>query len=132
MADYSVELRENLKAKLYAEAYTGLESDQEYYFAVGQLAKYFVYLSKAGKKKQSLINPFLNAGTDEKLKDLLCRYYKKYNYDISAGAQRVSRLYGMIEGYQTQTPVMQDLISVGFVIDNLLLEKKEKEEKENE
>lgn len=132
MADFSVELRENLKTKIYSEEYVGLESDKEYYFAVGQLARYFVYLSKAGKKKQSLINPFLNARMDEKLKDLLGKYFKKYNYDISVNARRVSRLYGMIEGYEPQAPVMQDMISAGFVIDNLLLQKKDREDKEDE
>ena len=110
----------------------GLESDREYYFAVGQLARYFVYLSKAGKKKQSLINPFLNARTDSKLKDLLGKSFKKYNYAIYVGEKRVSRLYGMVECYEPQEQVMQDMISAGFVIDNLLLERKEKEEKEDE
>lgn len=132
MADFSVELRENLKAKICSEEYIGLESDREYYFAVGQLARYFIYLNKTAKKKQSLINPFLNAGTDKKLKDLVGKYFKKYNYAISMGAKRVSRLYGMIEGYEPQEPVLQDMISAGFVIDNLLLERKEKEEKEDE
>lgn len=132
MADFSVELRENLKTKIYSEEYVGLESDREYYFAVGQLARYFIYLNKTAKKKQSLINPFLNAGTDKKLKDLVGKYFKKYNYAISMGAKRVSRLYGMIEGYEPQEPVLQDMLSTGFVIDNLLLEGKEKEEQEDE
>ena len=78
MGDFSVELRDKLKEKLLAEDNKGLEHDREYYFAVGQLAHYFVFLSKAGKKKQSLINPFLNARTDEKLK----RFVKKILYEI--------------------------------------------------
>lgn len=130
MADFSVELRENLKTKICSEEYMGLENDKEYYFAVGQLARYFIYLNKTAKKKQSLINPFLNAGTDKKLKDLVGKYFKKYNYAISLGAKRVSRLYGMIEGYEPQEPVLQDMISAGFVIDNLLLEKKEEEQED--
>lgn len=132
MADFSMDLRENLKAKICSEEYRGLENDREYYFAVGQLARYFVYLSKAGKKKQSLINPFLNARTDSRLKDLLGKYFKKYNYAILVGANRISRLYGMVECYEPQEPVMQDMVSAGFVIDNLLLERKDKEEKEDE
>lgn len=132
MADFSVELRENLKKKICSEEYVGLESDKEYYFAVGQLARYFVYLSKAGKKKQSLINPFLNARSDSKMKELLGKYYKKYNYGISLGAKNVGRLYGMIECYEPEKQVMQDMVSAGFVLDNLLLERKEKEEKEDE
>lgn len=130
MADFSVELRENLKIKICSEKYIGLESDREYYFAIGQLASYFVYLNKSTQKKQSLINPFLNAGSDKKLKDLIGRYFKKYNYAIPIGAKRVSRLYGMIEGYEPQEGILQDMISAGFVIDNLLLEKKEEQKDE--
>lgn len=132
MADFSVEIRENLKTKVVSDEYVGIQNDREYYFAVGQLARYFVYLSKAGKKKQSLINPFLNARTDKKLKELLGRYYKKYNYAISAGARRVGRLYGMVECYEPEGAILQDLLSAGFVIDNILLEKKDREDKEDE
>lgn len=133
MADFSVKLREDLKAKISSEELIGLGSDSEYYFAVGQMARYFVYLSKASKKKQSLINPFLNARTDKKLKDLLGRYYKKYNYAIPTGSRRVSRLYGIVECYEPEIEKpMQEMIGAGFVIDNLLLEKKDKEEKEDE
>lgn len=132
MADFSMEIRKKLKTKIVSDEYMGLQNDREYYFAVGQMARYFVYLSKAGKKKQSLINPFLNARTDKKLKELLGRYYKKYNYAISAGARRVSRLYGMVECYEPEGPILQDILSAGFVIDNLLLEKKDREDKEDE
>lgn len=132
MADFSVALREDLKTKIISDQYKGLESDREYYFAVGQMARYLVYLSKAGKKKQSLINPFLNARTDRHLKELLGRYFKKYNYAIPVGAKKVSRLYGMLECYEPEDTIMQDMISAGFVIDNLLLEKRDKEEKEDE
>ncbi len=124
MADFSVELREKLKEKLLAEENKGLDNDREYYFAVGQMAYYFVFLSKAGKKKQSLINPFLNARTDEKLKDLLKRYYVKYNYDIPLGARKISRLFTMVEGYRPEGSIMQDMLCTGFVMDNLILEKK--------
>ena len=124
MADFSVELREKLKEKLLAEENKGLDNDREYYFAVGQMAYYFVFLSKAGKKKQSLINPFLNARTDEKLKDLLKRYYVKYNYDIPLGARKISRLFTMVEWYRPEGSIMQDMLCTGFVMDNLILEKK--------
>ena len=126
MADFSVELREKLKKKLVSKEYVGLENDREYYFAVGQMAGYFIYLSKAAKKPQSMINPFLNAKSDEALKKKLGQYYKKYNYDMLVAAKMVNRLYGMIKGYTPdENVVMEDMISVGVVVDNLLLEKKE-------
>ena len=132
MADFSVEIRKNLRTKMIADEYMGIQDDREYYFAVGQIARYFIYLSKEGKKKQSCVNPFLNARTDKKLKELLRRYYKKYNYAIPAGARRVSRLYGMVECYEPEEEIMPDMLSAGFVIDNLLLEKADREEKEYE
>lgn len=132
MADFSVEIRKNLRTKMIADEYMGIQDDREYYFAVGQIARYFIYLSKEGKKKQSFVNPFLNARTDKKLKELLRRYYKKYNYAIPAGARRVSRLYGMVECYEPEEEIMPDMLSTGFVIDNLLLEKADREEKEYE
>jgi len=130
MADFSITIREDLKIRILSDEYTGIQSDREYYFAVGQMARYFVWLSKAGKKKQSLINPFLNARTDKMLKELLVKYYKKYNYAIPVGAGKVSRLYGMLECYVPEGEIMQDMISAGFVIDNLLLEKKEEKASE--
>lgn len=132
MGDFSVGLREGLKKKLASDEYIGLESDREYYFAVGQMARYLIGLSKSGKTMQSLINPFLNARTDKMIKERIERYYKKYNYGIPVGVKRISRLYAMVEGYEPEQPVMQDMISIGFTMNNLLLEKVEKEEKENE
>lgn len=132
MADFSVGLREGLKNKLVSEEYTGLESDREYYFAVGQMAGYLLYKSKAAKRTQSMINPFLNAREDKMIKERIIRYYKKYNYDISSGAKKISRMYAMIQGYESEGPVMQDMISMGYTMNNLLLEKTEKEEEVNE
>lgn len=127
MGDFSVELRENLKKKLGSEESVGIESDREYYFAVGQMAGYFIYLSKASKKVQSLINPFLNARGDKMIKERLQRYYKRYNYDMPTGLKRVNKLYAMVLGYEPNQPVMQDMICMGFTMSNLLLEKEEKE-----
>ena len=46
---------------------------------------YFISLSKASKKTQSLINPVLNARNDVVIKEkLLLQLYKKYNYAIEA------------------------------------------------
>ena len=132
MADFSVGLHEGLKKKLLAEKCAGIEDDREYYFAVGQLAGYFIRLSKAAKRVQSMINPFLNAKDDKMIKERLLRYYKKYNYDIPVGVKKVSRLNAIVQGYEPDGPVMQDMICMGFTMSNILLEKTEKEEEENE
>lgn len=130
MADFSVSLREKLKEKLVSDESVGIENDTEYYYAVGQLAKYYIYLNRGSKKNESLINPILNAKSSQSIKDKLLQYYKKYNYDIMLGAKRADSLYKMVLGYETDGKVKQDMICMGFVDNNLVLEKKE--EKTNE
>lgn len=130
MADFSVSLREKLKEKLVSDESVGIENDTEYYYAVGQLARYYIYLNRGSKKNESLINPILNAKSSESIKDKLLQYYKKYNYDIILGSKRADILYKMVLGYETDGKVKQDMICMGYVDNNLVLEKKE--EKTNE
>lgn len=130
MADFSVSLREKLKEKLVSDESVAIENDIEYYYAVGQLARYYIYLNRGSKKNESLINPILNAKSSESIKDKLLQYYKKYNYDIILGSKRADILYKMVLGYETDGKVKQDMICMGFVDNNLVLEKKE--EKTNE
>lgn len=130
MADFSVSLREKLKEKLVSDESVAIENDTEYYYAVGQLARYYIYLNRGSKKNESLINPILNAKSSESIKDKLLQYYKKYNYDIILGSKRADILYKMVLGYETDGKVKQDMICMGFVDNNLVLEKKE--EKTNE
>lgn len=130
MADFSVSLREKLKEKLVSDESVGIENDTEYYYAVGQLARYYIYLNKGSKKNESLINHILNAKSSESIKDKLLQYYKKYNYDIILGSKRADILYKMVLGYETGGKVKQDMICMGYVDNNLVLEKKE--EKTNE
>lgn len=125
MADFSVSMREKLKEKLVSDEPVGLENDTEYYYAVGQLARFYIYLNKGSKKNESLVNPILNAKSSESIKDKLIQYYKKYNYAIVFGAKRADTLYKMILGYEAEGKVKQDMICMGFADSNLVLEKKE-------
>ncbi len=130
MADFSVSLREKLKQKLASNESVGLENDTEYYYAVGQLARYYIFLNRGSKKNESLINPMLNAKSSQAIKEKLLQYYKKYNYDIMLGAKKADILYKMILGYETEGKVKQDMICMGFVDNNLVLEKKEEKKDE--
>ena len=130
MADFSVSLRENLKQKMVSEESRGLENDTEYYYAVGQLARYYIFLNRGAKKNESLINPILNAKNSKAIKEKLLQYYKKYNYDIVLGAKKADMLYKLILGYEAEGKVQQDMICMGFVDNNLVLEKKEEKKDE--
>lgn len=130
MADFSVSLRENLKQKLLSDESVKIESDREFYYAVGQLAGYYIYLNKSSKKTEALINPFLNGKNSEVIKDKLFKYYSKYNHGIIHGTKRARNLLKMVLGYETEGKVQQDMICMGFVDNNLVLEKKEEKKDE--
>ncbi len=73
MADILQSVKESLRKKISME-YTGeIESDREYFFAVGQLANFFISRSKGKKKPQSLINPIINVKSDDVLKEQLTK-----------------------------------------------------------
>lgn len=120
------ELVENVKRKVLEEKEIWFESDEEYYYGVGQMAAYLISLSKSKTKNESLINPFLNAKRDEVLKTKLMQLYKKYNYAIPFGMKRVRRLLAMIEEYVPSGRVEQDLVTFGYVSDNIIYMKEDK------
>ena len=108
-----------------------IESDEEYYFAVGQFISYLFSLSKANTKKQSLINPFLNCKNDKRLKELLERLYKKYNHAIEGNYGRASSLNRMIIGYiPNESKVKNDILIAGYLYSSLIYEDS-KDNKEN-
>ncbi len=128
MPDFSVNVRENLKQKLVSSESVGLENDTEYYYAVGQLVRYFIYLNKSSKKNESVINPILNARNSIIINERVLQFYKKYNYAIAS--RKANLLCKMVLGYEVKGKVKQDMICMGYVDNNLVLEKKEEKEHE--
>lgn len=100
-----------------------IESDEEYYFAIGQLVGYFISLNKTKKKTQSLANPFINANSNQIIKDKLRNFYLKYNYAIEGRSLRFSNLYYMVLAYEPNEKPNQDLIIAGYLSNNLIMEK---------
>lgn len=127
MAEIISDLREKMEQKVFSDTLVPLESDREYYYAVGQLVAYLFSLNKAKEKSQSLLNPFLNAKTDGMIKRRLLQIYKKYNYCIPDFYRRVKNLLGMVEGYEPEGKVDQEMIILGYVSNNILYRKEEKE-----
>ncbi|WP_072523606.1 hypothetical protein [Clostridium sp. Marseille-P3244] len=121
-------LREKVEDKVLSEVLKPVESDDEYYYCVGQLTYYLLSLSKATGRNHSLLNPILNAKTDGEIKERLLRLYKKYNYQILEGPKRIRNLIGMVEGYEPQpgTKADQEKILLGYVSDNVMYKKEEK------
>lgn len=126
MAEIISGLRECVEKKVFADYVIPLESDDEYYFAVGQLASFLISLNKSRTKAQSLVNPFLNAKADRVIKKRLLQLYKKYNYDIREQSKRVKNLIAMVEGYEPEGKVNQEMIILGYASDNLIYKTEEK------
>ncbi|WP_346938640.1 type I-B CRISPR-associated protein Cas8b/Csh1 [uncultured Clostridium sp.] len=126
MAEIVYEMRNKLRDKINldnSERYENFESDNEYYFAVGQLANYLLSLSKAKIKTQSLLNPILNAKNNRIIKDKLRIIYSKYNYKLDQYSKRTINLYGMIVSYEPEGKINQDMILAGYLRSNLVYEK---------
>ena len=132
MADKYQKIRENLREKINQTKQGVIESDEEYFYAVGQLVYYFISLSKTGDKNHSLANPFLNTASNEFLQRKLRQYFLKYNYQISFYKGRFERLYGMVMGYILEGKISQEDILAGYISDNLIYEVKKQEENERE
>jgi CRISPR-associated protein Csh1 len=78
MADIATKIRMSVKEKVMSKDKAVIvNNNEEYYYAIGQLMAYFISLSKASKKAQSLINPVLNAQNDTVIKTRLLQLYKK-------------------------------------------------------
>lgn len=132
MADILMNVKNSLREKISQEDTAVIENDKEYYFAVGQLANYFISLSKGKNKVHSLANPIINAKSDTRIKDELRKMYKKYNYTINTGNRKFKNLFAMVSSYQPEKKFEEDLIIAGYLHSNLIYEKTSKEETENE
>lgn len=128
MADILLQVKQDLKTKMYEKETKQIKSDIEYYFSVGQLAYYLLSKNRGKSIPQSLINGFLNIKTDQLLKDNLRKLYVRYNYDLTLKEKRFNNLYAMINGYTPDTPIDQDILIAGFLSSNLFYEKKEENE----
>ena len=127
MADIVADLRKIMKEKILNKNEVIMPvNDREYYYGIGQLMAYFISLSRANKKTQSMINPVINAKTDRIIKDRLLQLYKKYNYDMLTNNYRVKNLYAMILGYKPEGKIDQEMILFGYMDNNLIYTKEDK------
>lgn len=119
------EIVADLKVKLDAKETPEIETDKEYFFAVGQLVQYYISLNKGKNKTHALANPFLNAKTNGVLKEKLVQFFKKYNYAIETWNPRFKNLYCMILEYEPGNQIEQDLMIAGYLHSCLIYEPKE-------
>lgn len=127
MADRYFDIRTMLREKINGKETDCIESDKEYYYAVGQMVYFFIWLNKSKEKVHSLANPFFNAKNDAVIKEKLRQYFMKYNYRLNFTGKRFNHMYEMVCGYVPQTKVDQTAIIAGYLSSNLIIEKNEEE-----
>ncbi len=119
---------ETLDRKINNQTNNEIETDDEFYFAVGQIANYFISLNKSSKKVHSLISPILQCKNVEKLKKELGKMYLKYSYAIPTNSLRFNNLYGMICRYEPKQKINLDMLTGGYLYQSLIYKKNEKGE----
>jgi len=132
MADILYEIVTCLREKVNSKETKKIESDNEYYFAVGQISSYLLSLKKSSGRMHSLINPLLNCKTDEKLKLQLEVLFKKYNYFIKKESKRFNNFSAMVLGYQAESQVNENILVAGYLYTNLIYERTKLEENTSE
>ena len=127
MSERYTEIRKNLKEKINGSGECEIETDEEYFYAVGQLVYYFVSLSKSKEKNHSLANPFLVATGNEVIRRRLRQYFMKYNYQINFARQRFNRMYAMVDAYILEKKIDQEYLLGGYIGNNLIYEPRRKQ-----
>lgn len=123
---------ENLKNHiLYTKDDWEFTDDEEYYFAVGQLANYYVNKSKAKKITANLYKSLITARTDEIVKREVKKLFTRYGYEEGVNTQsRVNILFGSILRYKPIGKVDDTMILAGLYTNNVIYMKKENGEEE--
>lgn len=132
MSYVASEVSNKLRKKINNDTTDKIESDDEYYFAVGQMVSYLISLNKSSKKMHSLINPILNCKSNERLNGEIIRLFKKYSYAIKKDNKRFNNLGSMILGYRPEGKLNESLLVDGYLYSNLIYEKNKVENQNNE
>lgn len=124
MTDRLFNIKNSLKEKINENNIQQFSCDIEYYFAVGQLINYLEVKSKLTLKKQIFINHFIDMKNNKAIKDRLSILYRKYNYDMKSSEKRIRNIYAMVDSYNAETKINQEMIIAGYLHNNLIFEKR--------
>lgn len=109
-----------------------IESDEMYFFMVGQVAKYILSKSKANTKTQSMIDPLMKAGKQEKIVSVILQMRDKYGYDLMLNNKKFDNILKQILTDEVEKDIVKNrkYILAGFLEDNLFYIKSEDKSKE--
>ena len=74
-----------------------------------------------------IINQFIVIKNDKVLKIKLEQFYRRYNYDLFVGKTRFNYLFAMVMEYMDVKKIDQSMLMAGYLGENLIYEKGEKE-----
>ncbi|MGL5796902.1 MAG: hypothetical protein ACRCYT_01730 [Cetobacterium sp.] len=120
MVNIANDLFQKLNKKINSETTQKIESDEEYFMAIGQLVKYFIFLNKSSNKNHNLINPIINAKSIDKIESELQKLFKKYNYAINSNSKRFNNLYAIVLGYKTCSKVDEKYLMLGYLYNSVI------------
>lgn len=129
MADILSTLANRLREKINSGVTDKIDSDDEYYFAVGQTVSYLISLNKSSKKKHFLINPILNCKDNRMLKNEVNVLFRKYSYAIRKDNKRFNNLRAMVLGYEPEGQIKEDILVAGYLYSSLIYESSKDVEK---
>ncbi|MFZ5351940.1 MAG: hypothetical protein ACOZCL_04340 [Bacillota bacterium] len=105
------------------------QSDEEFYFAAGQLAYYIMTRSEAKKKNIDMFEAFMRVKDSKRLKEKLEEMTLTYGHAIDMYNYRFKNSLAMVQGYETEGNFekYRDLFCAGLLCKNVIYTKKEKE-----
>ena len=130
MGDKVINLYNGLREKLKSADLVFIESNEEYYFAVGQLARYILAQSAGANPKHDLLEGFMRAKNPKRMKDTLLVAYEHYSHAIPLNYKRFNSLLAIVLGYEVDDKIDQAIFLAGASYENLLFEKKDKKSEE--
>jgi CRISPR-associated protein Csh1 len=125
------EIIEEFNKKLKKDSAT-IESDDEYYYILGQVTYYLSYQSKSNQKTGKLYHSLLQIKTNLRLKEQLVKTYEKYCYSIFIHTNyKINKAISFIMSHEPKdnfiTMKNKNMFILGLTTNNCLFEDKKKE-----
>lgn len=128
VGDIVIDIADSVKNIVLGEGEASAESDNEFYYCVGQLTRYIFDRSETAQKKMDMYTPVLDAKNAKRIKDILKDAAVRYAHNIDINNRRYKRLLRMVMGYETDGKPDGDMILCGICDDNIIYTKKEEKQ----
>ena len=110
-----------------------IETDEQYYFLLGQVAYYLLTRSKASKLTQDITEPLLRANTIERIKNELKLLRERYGYDVFLIFPKFNNIFSQLMSQEPEGKVKENanMLLAGLLANNLFYNGKEEKNVEN-